>query len=502
MIEADRPALKGLALLSVAAAVLAGVAADRAWTSLVDHAPALPAAAPRTPLGPALSPRVVLVLVDGLGEATARELPALAALARDGAQFACQASPPTLSRPGRATLLTGVRPHLHGATTNFHSDRPAVAPSLLDGLQGARVWGSKLWPGLFPRGFGDRARVTRVAVHHAEHRDKAAALFAAEREAVAEVIAALEEAFPLAVLDLLGVDSSSHDHGVGSPEQRAALQHVDAMLAQLAPAVLGRGATLVVTADHGHVAEGGHGGDEPEVTAVPLVLSGAGVREGARGRCSHLDVAPTLAALLGVAPPAAAEGRVLWEALEGAAPPPDPPASAVAESPTGTRRAWVGGLAAMGAFGLLWAGVAAAGPAAGAAFALAASGVAAALLHASGLRLSLSGINDEALLVPYFTRVVAVAALAALAGALAAAARAGGRERLVVAGGALAAGQGALLLFAALVHARHSLVVDGPLDAIGSVFFGFAALIGSFGLTPLVLAAWALSGLPARRGLR
>ncbi|MCL4820959.1 MAG: alkaline phosphatase family protein [Vicinamibacteria bacterium] len=501
MTAADRSPLRRLALLSVVAATLAAAAADRAWTSLVDHAPEPPALAPRSPLGPPLSPRVVLVLVDGLGEAPARELRSLAALSRDGAQLACQASPPTLSRPGRATLLTGVRAHQHGATTNFHSDRPAVGPSLLDGLQGARVWGSKLWPGLFPRGFGDRARVTRVDVHHAQHRDKAVALFAAEREAVAELIEALAEDFPLAVLDLLAVDSSSHDHGVGSPEQRAALQHVDAMLAQLAPAVLGRGATLVVTADHGHVAEGGHGGDEPEVTAVPLVLAGAGVKTGARGRCAHLDVAPTLAALLGVAPPAAAEGRVLWEAL-AAEPLATSPTTPQPPSEAPRARRWSSaGAAALAALGLLWLGVTAAGPGASAVFALVAAAAGAALLHLSGLRLSFSGINDEVLIVPYFTRVAAIAAGAALCGALAAG-RWAGRDRLRAAGGALVAGQGALLLFAALVHARHSLLVDGPLDAIGIVFLAFAALIGSLGLTPLVLAAWAASGALERRALR
>jgi len=38
---------------------------------------------------------------------------------------------------------------------------------------------------------------------------------------------------------------------------------------------------IVVTADHGHTGRGGHGGVEPEVLAVPLVMAGAGVRAGA-----------------------------------------------------------------------------------------------------------------------------------------------------------------------------------------------------------------------------
>ncbi|MFE7506998.1 alkaline phosphatase family protein [Promicromonospora sp. NPDC057488] len=49
---------------------------------------------------------------------------------------------------------------------------------------------------------------------------------------------------------------------------------------------------------------------------VPLVLAGAGVRPGAHPRDPrHVDVAPTISALLGYAPPSGSEGRVLREAL-------------------------------------------------------------------------------------------------------------------------------------------------------------------------------------------
>lgn len=54
---------------------------------------------------------------------------------------------------------------------------------------------------------------------------------------------------------------------------------------------------------------------------VPLVLSGAGVRRGAPPVDPVVvDVAPTIAALLGIRPPAQAQGRVLVEALGPASP--------------------------------------------------------------------------------------------------------------------------------------------------------------------------------------
>ena len=61
---------------------------------------------------------------------------------------------------------------------------------------------------------------------------------------------------------------------------------------------------------------GGHGSTLE--MRVPLLISGAGVRAGARPRGPRLvDVAPTIAALLGVRPPADAQGRVLDELLYG-----------------------------------------------------------------------------------------------------------------------------------------------------------------------------------------
>lgn len=49
--------------------------------------------------------------------------------------------------------------------------------------------------------------------------------------------------------------------------------------------------------------------------AVPLLFVGNGVKKGAAERAEVTDLAPTLARLLGAAPPEAAEGRVLTEAL-------------------------------------------------------------------------------------------------------------------------------------------------------------------------------------------
>ncbi len=63
-------------------------------------------------------------------------------------------------------------------------------------------------------------------------------------------------------------------------------------------------------------ARAGHGGPQRDQRLVPFLLYGAGVRPGVRREpVSSLDIAPTVARLLGVEPPAQSEGQSRYEAL-------------------------------------------------------------------------------------------------------------------------------------------------------------------------------------------
>src|SRR6185503_3103171 len=110
-------------------------------------------------------------------------------------------------------------------------------------------------------------------------------------------------------------DRAGHAAGVGT-RYRAAARDVDRMLRAAFGAIDFTRDAVIVTADHGHVAPGGHGGIEPEVSHVPLILVGAGIVPGAHANDARLiDVAPTIAALLGIPAPGHAEGRTLTELL-------------------------------------------------------------------------------------------------------------------------------------------------------------------------------------------
>src|SRR5213075_1099499 len=99
---------------------------------------------------------------------------------------------------------------------------------------------------------------------------------------------------------------------------------------RVALAAWGDAGPVLVTADHGHVDGGGHGGDEPIVRTTFALARGPGVHDGARAKGRAIDVAPTLSALLGVPAPSTSEGRALdWR--DSPPPPPDPSIAAGAE---------------------------------------------------------------------------------------------------------------------------------------------------------------------------
>jgi hypothetical protein len=70
----------------------------------------------------------------------------------------------------------------------------------------------------------------------------------------------------------MGVDHAGHSHGARSNQYAEAAGLQDDILATLVPLWLEGGYRVLVTSDHGHTAEGGHGGTEPEVTDTPLYL--------------------------------------------------------------------------------------------------------------------------------------------------------------------------------------------------------------------------------------
>ena len=234
----------------------------------------------------------VLVLVDGLRADEADRMPSLRGL-HATVRARMRIDLPTLSRVAYHTFLTGASPAATGVRTNRFLTR-ARLDSLADRVRAAR--GHVSWI--------------------SEGNDWMARMFARPGDADAHdpnglgapldaALVALAVGRPsLVVVHVLEVDRVGHDHGVLGAARRRAVANADRVVARVSRGAERADAVLVVLADHGHIAVGGHGGDEPEVQDVAFVarVPGRSPAHFARTLAAS-EVAPTLAAWMGVPPP-------------------------------------------------------------------------------------------------------------------------------------------------------------------------------------------------------
>ena len=296
------------AALMVAAGALAwysGVAADAFMPRLNLEHPAIASVPPNVEPapGPRLTRRLVLVMIDGLRLDTSYGRPFLDSLRDRGVAARASAAFPSFSHPGYVAMMTGVPPRESGVRNNQY---PWQVP--LDNLmRRARAAGLKVaylspdddgLPRLFPHDFDAGA----IAPWQGGFEQAVRGVLASDAE--------------LVMLWIIDVDHAGHQFGAATPEYRTTAREVDATLGRLFADFDFEHDTIVVTADHGHIDRGGHGGLEPEVLDVPLILAGAGVSPGVTlVDARQIDVAPTIAALLGIPVPAQALGRTLASAL-------------------------------------------------------------------------------------------------------------------------------------------------------------------------------------------
>lgn len=276
------------------------------YRSPLRHAPPAPGAA----LGGPLTRRVVVVLIDSLRLDTSLDpavMPTLDGLRARGASAVMHSRPPSFSEPGYATLLTGAWPDLNdGPTLNLeYADIPAFTQDdifsaahragLRTALSGY-YWFEKLVP-----------QEALTAAFYTPGEDAAA-----DRQVLDAALPWLDQDYALVLIHLDQVDYAGHyQGGPRDPRWNAAAARADALLGEIAATLDLERDTVLVLSDHGQIDRGGHGGPEPVTLLEPFVLAGAAVRPGAYPDVQMVDVAPTLAVLLGANLPASAQGRPL-----------------------------------------------------------------------------------------------------------------------------------------------------------------------------------------------
>ncbi len=241
--------------------------------------------------------RIHVVVVDGLGAMDAMRVPSIAALATRWPCLRADVGPISLSRPGYATLSTGLESDRHGSRNNAESS-PMRAQSVWDvlrragrttGVVGENPW----WRQLFPAGFDAYELVER-------------------RVNVFEIPLTTE----VRLLHPMYIDELGHEFGTHSPEYSAGLARLDGELAPYIARVDLSRELLVVTADHGHALGGGHGGRSERLSFVTTCFAGDPViHEPRRADVSATSVAPAIALLSGV--PFPAEMRASSDASDG-----------------------------------------------------------------------------------------------------------------------------------------------------------------------------------------
>ena len=270
---------------------------------------------PGRSFGEPFGEQIVFVLIDGLRYDTSLEadiMPTLNQLRNQGASAKMHSQPPSYSAPGYGVLLTGAWPYLSDAPV-FNLDYEDIPTLSQDNLfSSAKRHGRKTavsgfywFEKLIPENSLDIGYFTPEEDNQAD------------RAVVDAAIPWLESReYDLILIHLDQVDYAGHNEG-GPQEDgwKQAANRADAMLAEIVSEMDLSEDVLVICSDHGHIDQGGHGGHDEVTINEPFVMVGKGIKAGVYNDIFMVDVAPTLAALLGINLPAITQGQVLTEMM-------------------------------------------------------------------------------------------------------------------------------------------------------------------------------------------
>jgi hypothetical protein len=261
--------------------------------------------------------QTVLIIVDGLRYDTFLQsdvMPNLSKLRSTGAFAQMQSRPPSYSIPGYGVLLTGAWPEISGASAfnPAYEDIHSISQDNLFssahrlGLKtaiSAYYWFEKLVP-----------QDALDSSFYTAGEDKIA-----DRDVVDAALPWLASAdYRFLLIHLDQVDyAGHHEGGPENPSWNEAASRADDLIGEILANMDLKQDVVLIVSDHGHIDSGGHGGTEKILMQEPFLLAGKGVLQGDYGVVHMADVAPTLAAVLGINLPASSQGQVLADMLGG-----------------------------------------------------------------------------------------------------------------------------------------------------------------------------------------
>ncbi len=282
-----------------------------------------PAEEETSPSTEPLVENVYLIVVDGLRVDGLEVMPFVSELASRGSFGIKEVEEPTYSRPAYARTITGASSSINGINSNFQA-RKLTIPTIYDiavdeGLKtgaSAYFWFYELAVGIPYRTGRDYENRTfadpSLPIQYAYYYDDFDYVYDDE-EIFDQGKRIMQEYSPnLMLVHSMEVDIEGHDYGGTSEEYREAVYRNDLYIRDFVEAIPDPDESIVIiTGDHGHIDQGGHGGPEKEAVEVPLVIYGKNVLNEETEGYMQLDLAPTIAALLGLPFSAYMEGNIM-----------------------------------------------------------------------------------------------------------------------------------------------------------------------------------------------
>lgn len=256
--------------------------------------------------------RAVLILIDGLrpDALSPKRTPALEALRRRGlSNLRSRSTMPSVTLPCHTTLFYGVPPGRHGVTTNTWHPLARPVRSLFDVAHAAghRTFMWSNWEQLRDMAApGSLTESVMLAYQDSPGDESDRRNFAAAAKRLAR------GDYGIAFLYYGMVDVVGHHDGWMSKPYLRQVARADRAIAGVLRA-LPRDGLVIATSDHGGH-EHTHGTDCDEDMNVPLIAAGPGLPRGAafKRSTSLLDLAPTIAAWLGIPRPPEWTGKPLF----------------------------------------------------------------------------------------------------------------------------------------------------------------------------------------------
>lgn len=273
-----------------------------------DKEPSDPVELPKlTGAGLSPVPRTRVILIDGLSAQTAQTMTTWSSLCKQGIQTTVDVGFPTVSLPVEVSLWTGLTQQQTGVV--FRSDQaiePALAHSIPRSVPGSLAVAEN--HGYIVRSLG----FSQAVPSGSGAKDTDPKSWATQWEGAA--LSAVSSPESLAFVHILRVDVAGHKKGRDSNEYRNAAREADAIVAKLYAAA--PDARWFLLADHAHLPNGGHGGEERDVRQVQHCIVGPGIAPHAGGLIHVVDIARAIADSVGVSLDPHSQARPLYAALE------------------------------------------------------------------------------------------------------------------------------------------------------------------------------------------